>query len=49
MSAHSPNSLSQRKLKQIGRDTEKKVFAQALKKVLEHKAVVFRGRTVVFE
>ena len=37
------------KLKQIGRDTEKKVFAQALKKVLEHKAVVFRGRTVVFE
>ena len=37
------------KLKQIGRDTEKKVFAQALKKVLEHKAVVFRGRTVIFE
>jgi formyltetrahydrofolate hydrolase len=37
------------KLKQIGRDTEKKVFAQALKKVLEHKAVVYRGRTVIFE
>jgi formyltetrahydrofolate deformylase len=43
------SGYSVEKLKQIGRDTEKKVFAQALKKVLEHKTVVFSGRTVVFE
>ena len=43
------SGYSVEKLKQIGRDTEKKVFAQALKKVFEHKAVVFRGRTVIFE
>lgn len=36
-------------LKRIGRDTEKKVFAQALKKVLEHKVIVYEGRTIVFE
>ena len=43
------SGYSVEKLKQIGRDTEKKVFAQALKKVLERKTVVFSGRTVVFE
>lgn len=43
------SGYSVEKLKQIGRDTEKKVFAQALKKVFEHKAVVYRGRTVIFE
>ena len=43
------SGYSVEKLKQIGRDTEKNVFAQALKKVLEHKTVVFSGRTVVFE
>lgn len=36
-------------LKKIGRDTEKKVFAYALKKVLEHKVIVYQGRTIVFE
>ena len=47
--SHIRSGYSVEKLKQIGRDTEKKVFAQALKKVLEHKTVVFSGRTVVFE
>lgn len=36
-------------LKRIGRDTEKKVFAKAFKKVLEHKVIVYEGRTIVFE
>lgn len=37
------------KMKQIGRDTEKRVFAYALKKVLEHKTIIHKNRTVIFE
>ncbi len=37
------------KLKQRGRDTEKRVFANALSKVLEHKVIIYKGRTMVFE
>ncbi|MCK5460450.1 formyltetrahydrofolate deformylase [Candidatus Gracilibacteria bacterium] len=37
------------KFKCMGRDTEKRVFAQALKKVLEHKVIVYKGRTIIFE
>jgi len=37
------------KMKQIGSDTEKRVFANAIKKVLEHKTIIYKGRTIVFE
>lgn len=37
------------KFKCMGRDTEKTVFAQAMKKVLEHKVIVYKGRTIIFE
>ncbi len=32
----------------MGRDIEQKVFARAMLKVLEHKAIVFRNRTIIF-
>lgn len=43
------SGYSLKKLKQIGGDTEKKVFSHALKKVLEHKVIVFQDRTIIFE
>ncbi|MEM7359819.1 MAG: formyltetrahydrofolate deformylase [Pseudomonadota bacterium] len=32
----------------MGRDIEQQVFARALLKVLEHKAIVFKNRTIIF-
>ncbi len=32
----------------MGRDIERQVFAQAMQKVLEHKTIVFKNRTIVF-
>jgi len=32
----------------MGRDVEQKVFARALLKVLEHKAIVYKNRTIIF-
>lgn len=32
----------------MGRDIEQKVFAQAMLKVLEHKAIIFKNRTIIF-
>lgn len=37
------------KIKKIGRDTEKKVFVEAVRKVLQHKVIIYQGRTIVFE
>jgi len=33
----------------MGRDIEQKVFARAMLKVLEHKAIVFKNRTIIFD
>jgi len=32
----------------MGRDIEQKVFAQAMLKVLEHKAIIYKNRTIIF-
>jgi len=32
----------------MGRDIEQKVFARAMLKVLEHKVIVYKNRTIVF-
>lgn len=32
----------------MGRDVERRVFARALQKVLEHKTIVYKNRTVIF-
>ena len=32
----------------MGRDIEQKVFARALLKVLEHKAIIYKNRTIIF-
>lgn len=33
----------------MGRDIEQKVFARAMLKVLEHKAIVYKNRTIIFD
>jgi formyltetrahydrofolate deformylase len=33
----------------MGRDIEQKVFARAILKVLEHKAIVYKNRTIIFD
>jgi len=43
------SGYSLEKLKQMGGDTEKKVFSHALKKALEHKIILFQDRTIIFE
>jgi len=43
------SGYSVEKLKKLGRDTEKKVFSHALKKVLEHKVILYKNRTIIFE
>lgn len=43
------SGYSVEKLKKLGRDTEKKVFSYALKKVLEHKVILYKNRTIIFE
>ena len=32
----------------MGRDVERRVFAKALQKVLEHKTIVYKNRTIIF-
>lgn len=46
--ARVPPACSVAAMKRMGRDVEKKVFATALTKVLQHKAIEFNNRTVVF-
>ncbi len=43
------SGYSVKKLKKLGRDTEKRVFAHALTKALEHKVLIYKDRTIVFE
>ena len=43
-----PPACSVEAMKRMGRDIEKQVFAVALTKVLQHKAIEFNNRTVVF-
>ena len=33
----------------MGRDIEQKVFARAMLKVLEHKAIIYKNRTIIFD
>ena len=35
-------------MKRTGRDVEKKVFANALGKVLQHKTITYDNKTIVF-
>jgi len=32
----------------MGRDIEQQVFANAMLKVLEHKAIIYKNRTIIF-
>ena len=42
-----PGSSVQEMIK-MGRDVERRVFAEALLKVLEHKTIVYKNRTIIF-
>ncbi|MCL4134877.1 UNVERIFIED_CONTAM: hypothetical protein GTU68_051608 [Idotea baltica] len=42
-----PGSSVQEMIK-MGRDVERRVFARALQKVLEHKTIVYKNRTIIF-
>jgi formyltetrahydrofolate hydrolase len=33
----------------MGRDIERNVFARAMLKVLEHKAIIYKNRTIIFD
>ena len=46
--ARVPPACSVDAMKRMGRDIEKQVFAIALTKVLQHKAIEFNNRTVIF-
>ena len=43
-----PPGASVQDMIKMGRDIEQKVFAQAMLKVLEHKAIIYKNRTIIF-
>lgn len=42
------SGASVREMIKMGRDVERRVFARAMQKVLEHKTIVYKNRTIIF-